>query len=132
MAGAPRKPIKLMKLQGTLRKDQLKRNPPEAKGELECPSWLTDEGKKEWNRVTVELTKIGIIGTIDTSMLSIYCDMFGAYIEARDSGNPKGVNFIGQLRYMAGCFGLYPTSREKLSTKKPEESGNPFKKVGYK
>ena len=61
MAGPPKKPTKLRILEGNPSKRPLPKNEPEPDPTMpECPDWLMDDAKEEWNRVAPELHRIGL------------------------------------------------------------------------
>lgn len=41
------------------------------------PQWLNKHAVKEWNRVTVELERLGLIAKIDRAMIAEYCQVWG-------------------------------------------------------
>lgn len=81
--GRHRKPTALHVVQGTARPDRT--NPAEPRPELAippCPPTLTGEARAEWDRVTVELHQLGLLGRIDMALLAVYCQTWAEYLEA--------------------------------------------------
>lgn len=46
-----------------------------------CPEDLDDTAKKEWNRITPMLYKLGMIADIDLAVLVGYCYSFSQFVE---------------------------------------------------
>lgn len=86
-------------------------------GVPECPEWLTDEAKKEWDRVIALYSEHGIITRIDGAQFAVYCQLYGQFVEAQITGAPFTANMIAQMRALASCFGLEPSSRGRLMGK---------------
>jgi len=81
--GPPKKPTPLRILEGNPSKRPLPKNEPKPDGEMpECPEWLSDEAKKEWDRVAPELNKIGLLSKIDSTALAGYCQSYAKWKEA--------------------------------------------------
>jgi P27 family predicted phage terminase small subunit len=99
------------------------------------PSWLGQEGKKEFRRVAKLLKSVDIISEADISMLATYCDAYERYIElgqlinamgpvVEGKANPlltKQKQIYDQMMSVASQFGLTPSARAKLAIKKAEE-----------
>lgn len=47
---------------------------------VEAPSWLSEEAKKEFERVSKDLVKLDLIANIDTAILAIYADAYSNYV----------------------------------------------------
>ena len=66
MAGRKPKPTALKKLEGNPGKRKLNtKEPMPGKGMPDCPKWLLPEAKKEWERLCVKLSEIGVLTEID-------------------------------------------------------------------
>lgn len=86
--GPPKKPTSLKLLQGLpggahkLNRDEPK--PRKASPiELRCPPELSEEGKKVWKKYAPRLYRLGLLTELDLQSFRRYCDLQGAYTEAR-------------------------------------------------
>lgn len=52
------------------------------RGRPSCPSWLTREGKAEWNRVVKQLDNAGVMTEADRAALAAFCDAWSDYVIA--------------------------------------------------
>ena len=74
MAGRKPKPTALKKLEGNPGKRKLNtKEPMPGKGMPDCPKWLLPEAKKEWERLCVKLSEIGVLTEIDMAAFAAYC-----------------------------------------------------------
>ncbi|PWJ13812.1 phage terminase small subunit P27 family [Jannaschia seohaensis] len=48
----------------------------------ECPDHLSDEGKKEWDRLAQILNDMGVLTEVDRAAMSAYCQAYGRWVEA--------------------------------------------------
>ena len=72
MAGRKPKPTALKKLEGNPGKRKLNtKEPMPGKGMPDCPKWLLPEAKKEWERLCVKLSEIGVLTEIDMAAFAI-------------------------------------------------------------
>ena len=128
------KPTVLKLLEGNPGQRPLNVNEPQPESELpQCPDWLADEAKIEWDRIVPELYRLGLITKIDVTALIGYCQSWGRYVEAEkylndndtimvaDSGYMQQVPQVGiAQKYLKQCqsfmteFGLTPSSRGRL------------------
>lgn len=144
----PRKPTKLKILQGTTRKDRMVENEPEPENKIPSPpSHLNKTAVCEWERISVELFRLGLLSEIDRSALAGYCEAYSLWVEAceyknemaqKDPSN-KGlldttsnmnviqapiVGIINQSRKAMKDFlvefGMSPASRTRVSSKLSE------------
>jgi P27 family predicted phage terminase small subunit len=47
-----------------------------------CPAWLTGEARAEWNRLTKELVRLGVLAKADRTVLALLCQSWGDYVRA--------------------------------------------------
>lgn len=135
--GPPPKPTAVKKMQGTLRKDRA--NPREPKPTVRgtryhAPTWLSAEGREEWERLEQELRSLGVLSELDLAAFAAVCSAVGlakiAEAELRDAlARPrKGSRLVGiafELGMARRCwreavrlgaeFGLTPSSRSRVS-----------------
>lgn len=118
-------PLKLKRLKGTAQKCRINHTEPEMEsGVPDPPDWLIPEARKEWDKVVQQLTQAGVLCLVDGSMLAVYAQLYGRFVVAQRTGEPVTAAMVTQLRVLAGCFGLEPSSRTRLSTVKPKGEEN--------
>lgn len=49
-----------------------------------CPRHLWPEAKREWRRISEELTKYGLISQLDRSALALYCQAWARWVWAEE------------------------------------------------
>lgn len=139
--GPAPKPTALKLMSGTYRPDRAPRN--EAKPEAaapSCPSWLSQEAKREWRRVVKDLATLGLLTTIDRAALAAYCDAYQMWYDARHSLDEAGTLLqVTESGYMAprpeigiinsamknmhkfmAEFGMTPSARTRVNAEAPE------------
>jgi P27 family predicted phage terminase small subunit len=48
----------------------------------ECPEWLDDIARAEWNRVTPALHQTGLLTVLDHACLEAYCVLYSMFVRA--------------------------------------------------
>lgn len=145
MPGPPPKPNELKALEGNPGKRRLKNSPkPERVLGLKCPKFIGRHGKAEWNRITPELARLGMLTKIDYAALVMYCRTYQKWMEAEEFLVEKGTTYVlkdtaGKIKYiqqlpqvsiaqqcaeycrkMIAEFGLSPAARSRLDIKQKE------------
>jgi len=134
MRGRKPKPTRLKLLTGNPGKRKLNEREPTPPVEIpDCPEHLTDAAKVEWNRLTKELTALGILARVDRAALAAYCMAWARLVKAegriKKSGeilqSPQGPirnpwltvanKAVEQLQKIGSEFGLTPVSRSRIS-----------------
>ena len=113
------------------------------------PKHLKGRAKKEWDRITPELSRAGLLTKIDGTALAAYCDCFAQWAEASTKIKKTGMVVKGErgepiinpflkisnaavdrLRQFLVEFGMTPSSRSKVKAaplpEKPEEGADYF------
>jgi P27 family predicted phage terminase small subunit len=131
------KPTKLKIIQGTARKGRLLPDEfePEAVNTLDSRLIEHEYEKQEFELITSELAKVGILATIDVSLIEAYCIEAAKYRVAIEMLRKEGVILVGRMgnyinpwhmvsersfdrMFKIGqSLGLTPTARTKISTK---------------
>ena len=143
----PKKPTKIKELQGTIRKCREEENEMQVAQVVEmpeAPSFLNDDGAREWALVTNELANIKMLHLTDLSILSAYCHEMGTYYKiAKELGGnytERTYDKDGKLRAskisplykvmqnalqnaikLASKFGFTPSDRASLSMPEQEK-----------
>jgi len=147
--GPPRKPTKLRVLEGNPSKRPLPRNEPDPDPAMpECPDWLMDDAKEEWERVAPELNRLGLLTKVDRTALAGYCQSYAKWKQADEwikengtvyaiRGSDGGVKYLQQapqvsianqclkqIRAFCAEFGLTPAARARMEL--PNEREDDF------
>lgn len=141
------KPTVLRILEGNRSKRPLNENEPQPKRIIPpCPRHLTTEGKKQWKRLCKKLFAIGVLTEMDGDALSMYCDAWARWVDAKDkldkfgpvvkspkSGFPVLSPYFAaasqafeQMRRMMVEFGMTPSSRSRISATPVEIKKDPM------
>jgi phage terminase small subunit len=95
--GRKPKPSALKMFEGNPGKRALNQNEPKPPIETpECPVHLDDEVQAQWNRITPELTTLGLISRIDRAALAAYCQAWSRWVKA--VRNEKAEKLFGWCR----------------------------------
>ena len=144
------KPIDLIVMEGKsnktkeeIRLRQEREIRPET-NKVECPDWLCDVAKEEWNRIEKDLIDLGLLTNVDTNQLAIYCDAYAKYVKATQEIDKYGLvikhtskagatnivtnpyvqianKYADLVKKFCDEFGLTPTSRAKIAIPQKEE-----------
>ena len=132
--GRKPKPTAIKELEGNPGRRPLnKYEPKQQKTAPKCPTWLTQEAKKEWKRMSKSLEAIGILTTVDMGAFAGYCQAYARWKEAEEFLSKHGTIFktpsgyiqqvpqvsIAQtylkiMKDFCSEFGLTPASRTRL------------------
>ena len=133
--GRPPKPTALKVFEGNRGRQTLNQNEPKpTKGVPSCPTWLKGEAKREWNRVTKELHRIGVLTQIDRAIAAAYCQAWADFVWAVAELSENGRIITGgkndyvmphpavaikrqagkELQEFGNLLGLNPSARSRL------------------
>lgn len=139
--GRPPKPTALKELAGNPGKRPLNHNEPKPQViALECPEWITGEGRKEYDRLAALLVSLRVLTEADAAGLAAYVYEYDAWIRAerlvRKEGsvlvsekggkymNPRvgiaNMHFKNMVKLMQE-FGLTPASRSRIEAQPEDE-----------
>ena len=141
--GPSPKPTKLKKMQGNPGGRPLPKNEPQpsiASSVPPAPEYLDEVGQAEWNRMGVELHKLGLLTTIDLSAFAAYCQQYSIWISAIEEVKKGGVVVVAQSGYQQQSpyftiqnkaqtemrkwlteFGMTPSSRSRVQVSEQTE-----------
>jgi len=134
MAGRKPKPTALKVLEGNPGKGKLNKcEPNPGKDMPQCPDWLLDDAKDEWNRLADKMNQMGILSEVDQAAFAAYCQSWARWKEAQEQIEINGSVFVTEKGYQqqspwvgiantsqklmiqaAGEFGLTPSSRSRI------------------
>ena len=135
LPGRPNEGTKIKELRGTLRKDRHGDGPVAftTVSEVDTPAMLSESAKKEWEVITSELIKAGVLQSVDLTILAAYCQEIADYWDLREILQDKGYTYetekgyVGQRPEVAMMrkalematkigirFGVTPVGREKI------------------
>ena len=127
MANRPT-PTAMKKLSGNAGRRPMTINEPMPPlGAPDCPVWLTGDALEEWNRIVPALTLLGMLTSVDNSVLVGHCVTYGEIVATVKAGEPLKPGLLGQMRGFAVELGLTPAARAKLSIAPPPK-GDEFEK----
>jgi P27 family predicted phage terminase small subunit len=110
------------------------REPATPQGMPDCPEFLDDEARAEWDRICRVLAQMGLLSTADRPALTAYCVTYSRWVEAErhvkqhgmivkspNKGVPMPNPFLwvataamAELRKWLIEFGLTPSSRSRI------------------
>ena len=138
--GPSKKPTQLSRLDGNPGQYPLNDDEPRfKKGIPECPDYLIDEARAEWERISIILDGAGLLTIADRTALASYCEAYKLWVDAvkeiaktgmvlkTDKGFAYQSPWVSiasslqkQIKGYLGEFGLTPSARVNL--KVPQES----------
>ena len=143
MTGKP-KPTHLKLIKGNPGRRPLNKDEPKPKEiKPRCPPHLSDEGKREWRRISKTLHKLGLLTEIDGAQLSLYCQAWGRWVDAEKALKTSGTvvkapntewpmqspylaianKAMEQMQKALSEFGMSPASRARVSVG-PKKAGS--------
>ena len=128
-------PTAILKLRGTYRADRRPENEPTPEpGIPDPPDLLVDEALIEWDRITSELNKVGILSHLDLAVVSAYCQAWARWLDAEKNLSktgpvvkaPSGYPILNpwltiankalqQVQRLACELGLTPSARTRIN-----------------
>ena len=121
------------------------REPKPRKGTPQCPSWLSAEAEKVWNRLVPELERMRVLAVVDGDALAGYCQIYARWKVTEQFLAKHGDVYPlrderGRLKYMQQFpqvaiarsllqllkayqqeFGLTPSARSRIEVAPSEE-----------
>jgi P27 family predicted phage terminase small subunit len=113
-----------------------------------CPNWLSPAAKREWKRVTPELSRLGILSRLDRNILAGYCSTYALWQQAQEVLSKQGTAYVttkGKLETrpeveiaktaaeMMNAFaeelGLTPTSRARMNLPPENKELDPIEEI---
>ncbi|RQR29406.1 phage terminase small subunit P27 family [Burkholderia sp. Bp9142] len=139
MRGRKPTPTALKIARGNPGKRPLPENEPMHTGEATAPEWLSAQAAAHWPIVAKQLGDAGVLTSVDTAALALYCEAFARWKHANDqvvkygpvikapSGFPVQSPYLAianraheQMTKLLIEFGMTPSSRSRV-TKVPSD-----------
>ena len=91
LANMKRLPTEIKKQRGTLRNDRMNPNEPTAPLSIPpVPTWLSEDGQKSFIELSKLLHDMSVLTDADELSLTLLCDSYGDYKQAKDVINRLG------------------------------------------
>lgn len=127
-------PTAIKVLEGNPGKRQLNTNEPEPEKKApRCPSWLEEEAKKEWKRLSKQMEQLGILTQVDMTAFAGYCQAYARWKDAEEFITKHGTivktpsgywqqvpqvsiaqTYLKIMIKFCEQFGLTPSSRSRI------------------
>lgn len=127
-------PTAMKVLEGNPGKRQLNTNEPEPEKKApRCPSWLEEEAKKEWKRLSKQMEQLGILTQVDMTAFAGYCQAYARWKDAEEFITKHGTivktpsgywqqvpqvsiaqTYLKIMIKFCEQFGLTPSSRSRI------------------
>lgn len=119
----------------------------------DCPDWISDDAKIEWERVAPQLEKLGLLTQIDMAALVGYCESWAQYKKAiefihkhgetypikDDNGKVKYIQqfpqvsiankALGNIKSFCTEFGMTPSARSRMAVPGASENDDAMEKL---
>jgi P27 family predicted phage terminase small subunit len=147
MRGRKPKPTVLKVLEGNPGKRRINDREPEAPAGIpDCPDYLDDEARDEWQRTGEVLRDMGLLSLADRTALAAYCTAYSRWVQAEaavkkygtivkspDKGFPMKSPYLTiadqameSMRKFMVEFGLTPSSRSRIKVPDAGQEGDEF------
>ena len=133
--GRKPKPTAIKVLEGNPGKRPLNKfEPVPDKIAPECPDWLTDEAKAEWDRLVDKMVNLGTLTEMDMAAFAGYCQSYARWKEAEEFMTQHGTivktksgywqhvpqvsiaqTYLKIMNKIAEQFGLTPAARSRIT-----------------
>lgn len=147
MRGRKPKPTVLKILEGNPGKRPInEREPTAPAGMPDCPAYLDDVARDEWQRTGEVLSQMGLLSLADRTALAAYCTAYSRWVQAEaavkkygsivkspDKGFPMKSPYLTiadqameSMRKFMVEFGLTPSSRSRIKVPNAGQAGDEF------
>ena len=118
--GTKTKSTKLKILEGVTNKDRLNNDEPiPCDKDLRIPTWVSGYARKQWERLSLELQRMGVLTFVDRDIFGAYCVMVEAFRDAKKLGDVRLMLQIErEMRILASELGLSPSGRAGMRVPK--------------
>src|SRR3954451_21596185 len=146
LRGPAPKPTSIKRLEGNPGKRKLNELEPTPKaGAPECPEYLDEVARREWDRLTAILVSMKVLTEADYIALANLCQAYSTLMNAQKQMNKTGILYKSKSGYIQQSpllsiihtqttivnnllreFGLTPSSRTRVAIVEPPKRPNPF------
>lgn len=110
-----------------------------------CPGWLDEIAQERWKELAPELTRLGLLTSVDGDAFAGYCQAYAELRLATEELKAAGRTFmtdkgflmahpavamqraaLENLKKYSALFGLDPSSRSRLAVSGEQEKADPF------
>ena len=148
--GRKPKPTALKELEGNPGRRPLNKNEPKPGQKApRCPSWLEEEAKKEWKRMSKLLEQMGLLTEMDMAAFAGYCQAYARWKEAEEFITQHGTmirtpnGYLQQVPQVSIAqtnlkimlkfceqFGLTPSARSRMAADgEPQREADPMELI---
>lgn len=135
MRGKRPKPTAVRELEGNRGHRRHNRSEPQFPPAVvqDCPDWLSDAAKAEWNRLAPDMILVGMLTKGDIVAFAGYCQCYAHWVTAEEYLNTEGltvqdsfgntraaphvaiaVKMLDKIRQFASEFGCTPSARGRI------------------
>lgn len=147
--GRKPKPTAIKVLEGNPGKRSINKSEPKPKAKApKCPTWLDDEAKKEWRRMSKQLEHLGILTEVDMAAFAGYCQAYARWKDAEEFITKHGTivktpsgywqqvpqvsiaqTYLKIMNRFCEQFGLTPSSRSRISADSANDTDDPMELI---
>ncbi len=113
MDGRKPLPTAIRMITGNRSREPLNDAEPQPEGEVVKPAHVKGRAAKVWNQYSPQLIAQGVLTAWDVDMFAMWCCLTAEFQKDPDSFYPAK---LSQVRALASCFGLEPSSRSRLKS----------------
>ena len=149
MRGRKPKPTALRIIQGNPSRRPLPKHEAKPERHLpECPEELSDDAKREWDRLAPELYRLGLLTRLDRAVFATYCQAWATWIHAQRNIRKEGYTgdliagkfvanahvalasrALGEMKSALIEMGLTPASRSRIKAERPDTDPDEFEEL---
>jgi len=133
MRGRKKKPLSLVRMEGNPGKRKLPSEKQEIKPTPEiplCPDFLDDDAKKEWEYITPQLYRLGLLTGLDKAALAGYCQSYSWYNKfVKMEKYIEADKCLNRIKQLCAEFGMTASSRARMSVDGMKKEEDDMEKV---
>jgi phage terminase small subunit len=128
MPGRPPKPTKILKLQGTARKDRHgRRNDLTLENYIPAaPDYFGQDALEEWQALVTDSQYSRVLARVDRGMMELYCALRAEFRKHLREGTEMPASRLTVMANAASKLGLNPSDRTKINMPQEPEVDDEF------
>jgi len=128
MPGRPPKPTKILKLQGTARKDRHgRRNDLTLENHIPAaPDYFGPDALEEWQALVTDSQYSRVLARVDRGMIELYCALRAEFRKHLREGTEMPASRLTVMANAASKLGLNPSDRTKINMPQEPEVDDEF------